>query len=209
MLQRINPEKPQEDLIHQAVECLRHGGVIIYPTDTFYALGCDIQHKKAVERLCRIKGLDPAKAQYSCICEDMKTVGEYCLHLSTPMYKIIKRAFPGPYTFVLQASRKVPRHFQTRKTLGIRIPGHPVPQLLLHYLGNPIASMSVDQDEDDPDHGRDPDLIWDRYQAKVDMMLSAGYGNYLASTVIDMSRGEEDIEILREGMGALAPLGLD
>jgi tRNA threonylcarbamoyl adenosine modification protein (Sua5/YciO/YrdC/YwlC family) len=208
MLQRINPEKPQEDLIQQAVDCLRNGGVIIYPTDTFYALGCDIQHKKAVEKLCRIKGLDPAKAQFSCICEDMRTVGEYCLHVSTPMYKIMKRAFPGPYTFVLQASRMVPRHFQTRKTLGIRIPEHQVPLMLLHYLTHPIASMSVDQDENDPDYGRNPEQIWDRYQTKVDLMLSGGYGNYLPSTVIDMSRGEDDIVVLREGMGPLAPLGL-
>jgi tRNA threonylcarbamoyl adenosine modification protein (Sua5/YciO/YrdC/YwlC family) len=208
MLQRINPDNPQENLIHEAVACLRDGGVIIYPTDTFYALGCDIQHKKAVEKLCRIKGVDPEKAQFSCICEDMRTVGEYCRHVSTPMYKIMKRAFPGPYTFVLEASRKVPRHFQTRKTLGVRIPGHPVPLMMLHHLAHPIASMSVDQDDDDPDYGRDPDQIWDRYASRVDLMLSGGYGNYLPSTVIDMSRGEDDIVVLREGMGELALLGL-
>lgn len=208
MLHRINPETPQEDQIQLAVDCMRDGGVIIFPTDTYYALGCDIQNKKAVEKLCRIKGIDPAKALYSCICPDMKTVGEYCLNLSTPMYKIIRRAFPGPYTFVLKASRQVPRHFQTRKTVGVRIPGHAVPLMLLHYLENPIASMSVDQDEMDLDYGRDPEQIWDRYQSKVDFMLAGGYGNYMPSTVIDMSRGEEDIEILREGIGELEPLGL-
>ncbi len=208
MLRRINPETPQIDLILEAVKLLKKGGVIIYPTDTFYAIGCDIQHKKAVEKLCRIKGLDPKKAMYSCLCADMKSVGEYSLHLSTPLFKLMRRAFPGPYTFILEASRMVPRHFQTRKTVGVRIPSHNVPLMLIEYLGNPIASMSVEHDEDDLDVGCDPDKIWDRYQSKVDLMLSDGYGNYLPSTVIDISRGEEDIEILREGMGELEPLGL-
>lgn len=199
---RIHPDNPQQRLIDQAVATMRAGGIIIYPTDTVYAIGCDIRSKKALEKVCQLKGIKPEKALFSCICEDLKTLGDYTLHVTTPMYKIMKRALPGPYTFILEASKGIPRHFQSRrKTVGIRITDNPIPLALVRTLGNPILSTSLK--DDDGVYEYDPDEIFLRYGKLVDHVIDGGWGGSEASTVIDMSEGEDNIQVLREGLGTL------
>jgi tRNA threonylcarbamoyl adenosine modification protein (Sua5/YciO/YrdC/YwlC family) len=201
---RIHKDNPQERLIARVVECLRRDGVIIYPTDTVYGLGCDIHSKKAIEKLCRIKGIRPDNAKLSCVCEDLKIIGEYALHVTTPMYKMLKRALPGPYTFILQASKKIPKHFQSRqKTVGIRIPDHHVPIEIVRMLGNPIVTTSLHAEDDFVGYDTDPEIIFDRYEKLVDMVIDSGTGTNVPSTIIDCSEGEDNIEVLREGAGSL------
>lgn len=204
----IHPENPQERLLLQAVTCLKQGGVIIYPTDTMYGLGCDITNKKAVNRICTIKGISPDKVQLSCVCESLSIIGSYANQVSTPMYKMMKRAFPGPYTFILKASKEIPKHFQHKKTVGIRVSSHPIPHQLSHLLGNPIASISLPYEEEEMAYSMDPDLIYERFGHQVDMMIDGGYGNLDPSTVIDLSEGEEHIQVIRLGSGELEKIGL-
>ncbi len=208
MFLSIHPDTPQPKSIQQAVDILRIGGLIIYPTDTSYALGCDIKNKKAVQALCRLKGIDPTKAHLSCVCEDIAIIGTYALHVTTPMYKIMRAALPGPYTFILEASKEIPRHFQRKKTVGIRVPNHPIPIALSKELGNPIASLSIPSDERS-EFNTDPSLIYDRFQSQVDLVIDGGEGGDLVSTVIDCSQGEDAVEVIRVGAGPLAPLGLE
>ncbi|MDP5169269.1 MAG: L-threonylcarbamoyladenylate synthase [Bacteroidia bacterium] len=207
MFLSIHPDNPQQKAIDQAVEILRIGGVIIYPTDTMYALGCDIQNKKAVQALCRLKGIDPDKANLTCVCEDIAIIGTYALHVTTPMYKLMRSALPGPYTFILQASKEIPRHFQRKKTFGIRVPNHSIPVALAKALGNPIASLSIPIHED-AEFNTDPSLIYERFNSQVDLVIDGGIGSLDVSTVIDCSRGEHDVEVIREGSGSLEQLGL-
>lgn len=203
----IHPDNPQERHIREVVKVLEKGGVIIYPTDTVYAVGCDIKHKKALERICRIKGIKPEKAQFSFICEDLKTIGEYTVHLSTPVFKLMKRALPGPYTFILEASKNMPRHFQSRrKTVGVRVSDHEIPLAIVRALGRPLLSTSL-KDEDGV-YEYDPDNIFDRYGKLVDIVIDGGWGGSEASTVIDCSEGEDDIQILREGLGSVESLSI-
>ncbi|MEL6672327.1 MAG: L-threonylcarbamoyladenylate synthase [Bacteroidota bacterium] len=209
MLLRLNPQNPQARNLEKVVACLKRGGVIIYPTDTLYGLGCDIRQKKAVERICRIKGIDLEKSSLSCICEDLKVLGQYTTRVDTPVFKLMKRAFPGPFTFILQASKDIPRHFQHKKTVGIRIPEHSIPALLNQQLGGPIASISIPTDEEQPEFHMDPELIHERFGHLVDMVVDGGYGGYEPSTVIDCSQGEAYISVIREGAGDLGALGLD
>jgi len=211
MLLKINPDKPEFDKIQKVVQCLKNGGIIIYPTDSVYGLGCDIQNKKAVDKICVLKNLDPQKAHLTCVCESVKILGEYTNQLSTPLYKIIKQAFPGPYTFILQASKKIPKHFQTKNTVGIRIVDHPIPTEIVKWLGNPIASISLMQPEDGDtwEYYADPELIHQKFGDKVDMIVDGGFGNVYPSTVIDVSEGLENIVLLRQGMGELEPLGIE
>ncbi len=206
-LLRIHPQDPQERLLQQAVQVLREGGVIIYPTDTVYGLGCDITQKKAVNEICRIKGIDPEKQSLTCVCENLKIIGTYAKQVSTPVYKIMRKALPGPYTFIVQASKDIPRHFQTKKTVGIRVPNHAIPIRLTQLLGNPIASISLPITED-PAYFQDPELIAELYAHDVDLVIDGGYGGYENSTVIDCSQGEDEIVVIREGAGGLAVLGL-
>lgn len=207
MFLSIHPETPQPKAIAEAGEILRIGGLLIYPTDTAYALGCDIQNKKAVQALCRLKGIDPGKANLTCVCEDIAIIGTYALHVSTPMFKLMRRALPGPYTFILEASKEIPKHFQHKKTVGIRVPNHKIPIALARELGHPIASLTIPLHESD-EFNTDPSLIYDRFQNQVDAVIDGGTGALDASTVIDCSRGEDDIEVIREGAGPLEPLGL-
>ncbi|WNJ21418.1 L-threonylcarbamoyladenylate synthase [Pontibacter sp. G13] len=208
MILKIHPDNPQGRHIDRVVECLRDGGVIIYPTDTVYGLGCDINNKKAVERICRIKGIDPKKSHLSCVCEDLAIIGTYANHVTTPMYKLMKAALPGPYTFILEASKMIPKHFQHKKTFGIRVADHSIPKILCEQLGNPIASISLPMDENQPEFSNDPELIYQRYMKEVDIVVDCGVGGIAASTVIDLSNGEQDIEVIREGKGSLEEIGL-
>lgn len=207
MFLSIHPENPQSKSIREAVELLRIGGLIIYPTDTTYALGCDITNKKAVEALCRLKGIRPERAHLTCVCEDIGIIGSYAIQVTTPVFKVMKRGLPGPYTFILKASKKIPRHFQRKKTVGIRVPSHQIPIALAKALGHPIASLSIPMD-DREEFNTDPGLIYDRFQHSVDLLIDGGKGGMDVSTVIDCSQGEDAIEIIREGSGPLDVLGL-
>ncbi|MEL6651453.1 MAG: L-threonylcarbamoyladenylate synthase [Bacteroidota bacterium] len=205
----LHPDTPQERLLRQAADILKSGGVIIYPTDTIYGFGCDITNKKAVKRICQIKGIDPEKASLSCVCEDLKIIATYANHVTTPIYKLMRNALPGPYTFILEASRDIPRHFQHKKTVGIRVPDHPVAVRLANLIGGPIASISLPMDDEEPEAFTDPNQIDLRYGKLVDLFLDTGWGGMTPSTVIDCSKGEDDIVVIREGAGSLDALGLD
>lgn len=198
----VHPVNPQERHIRKAVGTLRKDGIIIYPTDTVYAIGCDINSKKALERICRIKGIKPEKSLFSCICTDMKQVGEYARHISNPMFKTMRRALPGPYTFILEASKNIPRHFQSsRKTVGIRVTDNEIPLALVRELGRPILSTSLRDDQGVYEY--DPDEIFQNCAHLVDIFLDGGWGGSEASTVIDYSRGDDEMKVLREGLGSL------
>lgn len=198
----IHPDNPQPRYMKQVLECLQDGGIIIYPTDTVYALGCDIHSKKALERVCQIKGIDPEKARFTCICPDLKSVGEYAIHINTPIYRVIRRAVPGPYTFILEASKSIPRHFQSRrKTVGVRVTNHPIPQTLVEMLGHPILSTSLPEDGDFP--LADPEEIFEAFGKRVDIMIDGGWGGTVPSTVLDCSQGDDEVHVVREGAGPL------
>lgn len=189
-------------MVQTVVDALEQGGVIIYPTDTVYAIGCDINNKKALERVCQIKGIDPEKSQFSCICPDLKTVSTYAVHITDPVFKMMRRACPGPYTFILEASKNIPKHFQSRrKTVGVRIVDHPIPLAIVKGLGRPILTTSLPGD--DTEYPMDPEEIYERYGNLVNIMVDGGWGGNMASTVIDCSRGDDEITIIREGLGPI------
>lgn len=202
MLLKINKDNPQERLLEKVVEALRNDGVIIYPTDTVYGLGCDINSKKAIERICQIKGVDPEKVSFSCICSDVSILSDYAVGVSTPIYKLMRRALPGPYTFIVKASKKIPRHFQSkRKTVGIRVVDNNIPTEIVRMLGNPILTTSLKTDPEAEEYATDPELIFERYQKLVDFVIDGGIGGINASTVIDCT--EDEPIVLREGLGSL------
>ncbi|AII51041.1 L-threonylcarbamoyladenylate synthase [Hymenobacter sp. APR13] len=200
-LLRIHPENPPQNRIQQVVDVLRRGGIIIYPTDTVYGIGCDIHNAKAVDKLCRIKGLNPEKAMLSFICADLSHISDYAHGITTPTYKVIKRALPGPFTFIFEASSKVPRQGgKQRKTVGIRVPDNQIIIQLVRELGNPIMSTSVREDENTLDeYVTDPDLIFEKYRSLVDLVIDGGFGNNVPSTIIDCTN--DDFELVRQGAG--------
>lgn len=208
MLISIHPDNPQDRLLTKVVDVLRDGGVIIYPSDTMYALGCDITKKKAVEKLCQIKGIDPKKSHLTCVCENLTILGQYATHVPTPVFKMMKRAFPGPYVFIVEASKSIPKHFRHKDTVGIRVAGNAITSRLVELLGNPIASISLPFDDEIMENNLDPELIHERFGSLVDMVIDGGYGNLIPSTVIDASHGEQEITLLREGAGSLDHIGL-
>jgi tRNA threonylcarbamoyl adenosine modification protein (Sua5/YciO/YrdC/YwlC family) len=213
MLLTIHPQHPPERLLRQVVECLQRGGVVIYPTDTVYGIGCDINNKSAIERVARIKGVDPAKENFACICHDVGIISTYAVQVSTPLYKLMKSALPGPYTFILKASKTIPRHFQSRKkTVGIRVPDHKVPTELVRLLGNPILTASLKDEDELRQYTTDPELIHERYHKLVDIVIDSGPGGTVPSTIIDASEqdalGNEKLVVVREGKGELAHLNI-
>ena len=202
MLLRINPEKPNYDEIAQVVTCLRDGGVVIYPTDTVYGIGCDINKQRAVERVCKIKGVDPEKANFSFICSDLSHLADFTKPISTSIYKVMRKALPGPFTFILEANNNVPKLFKSKKkTVGIRIPDNTICLEIVKQLGNPIMSTSVHDDDEIIEYTTDPELIHEKYKDIVDIVIAGGYGNNEASTIVDCSEGE--FEIIRQGLGVL------
>ncbi|MBE7175258.1 MAG: threonylcarbamoyl-AMP synthase [Mucilaginibacter polytrichastri] len=202
MLLRIHPENPQAASIKQAVDILRSGGIIIYPTDTVYGLGCDITRPKAIERICQIKGIKPEKASFSFICYDLSHISEYTKPIDTSTFRLLKKALPGPFTFIFNASGQVPKLLSSnRKTVGIRVPDNAIARELVHQLGNPILSTSIYDDDDVIEYSTDPELIHEKYENLVDAVIDGGYGGNEASTVIDCTSG--DFEILRQGKGDL------
>jgi tRNA threonylcarbamoyl adenosine modification protein (Sua5/YciO/YrdC/YwlC family) len=198
MILKIHPENPQPRQIKTLVECLNDGGVIIYPTDTVYGLGCDIFQQKAVERICRIKGVDPQKAQLSFVCSDLSDLSKYTKSISTPIYRLLKSHIPGPFTFILSASKEVPRILKSKKnTIGLRVPDQPIAKAIIQELGHPILSSSLPGEM--VEEYTDPEMIYEKFQKLVDIVVDGGIGGIRYSTVVDLT-GEEPV-ILREGIG--------
>ena len=203
MLKRIYNDNPNEKEIDEVVNCLRNGGVIIYPTDTVYGLGCDINNKKALERVAKIKGIRLKDANFSFICYDLSHLSEYAKQVSTHTYKLLKRIFPGPYTIILNATGKIPKIFSNKKkTVGIRIPKNNITREIVKQLGSPIVSTSIHDEDDIIEYSTDPELIYEKYSHQVDMVIDGGYGMNVASTVVNCT-DDDEYTIVREGKGNL------
>ena len=201
LLLKIYNENPHPRQIEKVVNILRNGGLVIYPTDTVYGLGCDITHTKAMEKLAIIKGVKPEKSNFSFICNDLSHLSDYTKQISTPTYKILKRALPGPYTFILPGSNALPKVFKKKKTVGIRVPDNNIARQMVAALGNPVASTSIRDDDDVLEYTTDPELIFEKWQHLVDVVIDGGYGDNHASTIINLT--QEIPEVLREGKGSL------
>jgi tRNA threonylcarbamoyl adenosine modification protein (Sua5/YciO/YrdC/YwlC family) len=198
VLIQVHPIDPQPRLIKQVAECLKDGGVIIYPTDTIYGLGCDINQHKAVDRICKIKNVDPQKAQLSFICRDLSHLSDYTKSIDTPLYRMLKSYLPGPYTFILPASKQVPRLLQSKKsTIGVRVPDNIICRHILDELGNPILSASLPGEM--VEEYTDPEVIYENFGDKVDFVIDGGIGSMVPSTIVDCTT--DDWEILRQGQG--------
>ncbi len=203
MLIRLNYDQPQEKSVQQIVDCLKNDGIIIYPTDTVYSLGCNMMSQKAVEKLCKLKNIKPEKANFSFVCSDLSHLANYAKPISNAVFRVMKKALPGPYTFILEANQNVPKLLkQNKKTLGIRVPNNTICKALIEALGNPIISTSLHNPNDEIlDYFSDPEQIYQQYENKVDMVVDGGFGSIYASTVIDCSEGE--FVVIREGLGSL------
>ena len=197
---KLFPENPDQRKIEKVVNVLRKGGVIIYPTDTIYGIGCDLFNRNAIDRLSRIKAIKPKSLNLSFICHDMSQVSEYVKGMDTPTFKILKRALPGPFTFILESSTKVPKILGVnKKTVGIRIPDHNIPIHIVQSLGNPIITSSIKDDDEVIEYTTDPELIYEEFKHLVDLVIDGGYGGNIPSTVIDCTSGMA--EVTREGLG--------
>lgn len=195
---KIHPQTPEPRKIQQVVNSLRDGGIVIYPTDTVYAMGCDIHNARAVERLARIKGIKPQKNDFSFICFDLSHIADYA-RVSNNAFKLMKRLLPGPFTFVLEASNRVPKVLANRKTVGIRIPDHPITRQIVYELDHPIITTSIKDEDDFMEYPTDPEIIFERFQHQVDIVIDGGFGGLMPSTVIDATN--DDFAIIREGAG--------
>ncbi len=198
MLIHIHPQNPQPRQIKTVVDCLEKGGIIIYPTDTIYGIGCDIFNHKAIEKICRIKQVDPQKAQLSFVCSDLSDLSKYARQLPTPTYRLLKRYLPGPYTFILPASREVPKILKSKKdTIGLRVPNHPITQAIVSGLGRPILSASLPGEL--VESYTDPEWIYDAFKNQVDMIIDGGAGGITPSTIVDFTNDEP--VLIRKGLG--------
>jgi len=198
---KIFPANPSEKLLNEVVDALKNNGVIVYPSDTVYGLGCDIFNHKAMEKLARIKGMKLEKTQFSFVCSDLSNLSRFTKPVDNTIFKLMKRALPGPFTFILNASNNLPSYYKNKKTVGIRIPDHPLPRLLVEKLGNPIASISTYSDDEIIEHFPDPELIAEKYAKLVDVVIDSGIGDYTPSTVVDVTSGEP--VVIRQGKGNL------
>jgi tRNA threonylcarbamoyl adenosine modification protein (Sua5/YciO/YrdC/YwlC family) len=198
---KIYEENPNPKEINRVVQVLRKGGLVIYPTDTVYGLGCDITNTKALEKIARIKGIKLAKANWSFICPDLSNLSDYVRQIDTATFKILKRALPGPYTFILPGNNNLPKDFKKKKTVGIRVPDNSIARALVTALGNPIVSTSIRDDDDVLEYTTDPELIFEKWENLVDVVIDGGYGDNVGSTIIDLSGGYP--EVIREGKGSL------
>lgn len=201
MLIKISTNKPQETEIDKVVDVLKNGGVIIYPTDTVYALGCDIYQHKAIEKIAHLKKLDPEKALFTFICKDLSDISQYVMPIPNHIFKVIKKLIPGPYTFILNANQNVPKILkQNRKTVGIRVADNVITKEIITKLGNPLLSSSlIDETNDINEYYTDPELIYHQYHNKVDLIIDGGYGNVVPSTILDCTKNT--IEVIRYGAG--------
>lgn len=203
MIQEIHPERINQRDIQQVIDVFRNGGIVIFPTDTVYSVGCDLYNKKALEKLARFKGVKLNKARFSIICPDLSDLSNYVKQIDRPTFKLLKQNLPGPFTFILTATNEIPRLFDSnRKEIGIRIPDNSIILTLAKELGRPIATTSLRDDEDEIiDYFTDPYEIHNRFENEVDLVVDGGYGKLDASTVVDLSNGEP--EIIRQGIGIL------
>ncbi|UTW63431.1 threonylcarbamoyl-AMP synthase [bacterium SCSIO 12741] len=198
---RINADEPRSEDVLKVVDCLRNGGVIIYPTDTVYGLGCDVTNAKAVERVAQIKGIKLKDAKFAIIVYDLSHLSDFA-KVDTPVFKMMKKNLPGAFTFILNATNNVPKLFKNKKKdIGLRIPDHAVPREIVRELGNPIVTTSVVDDDEILEYTTDPDLIYEGFKDKVDLVIDGGYGNNIPSTIVNCTTGEP--EILRQGLGEL------
>lgn len=198
---KLYNENPNARQIQKAVKILKRGGLIIYPTDTVYGLGCDITNNKALEKIARIKGVKLEKAKFSFICDSLSHLSDYVKQIDNSTFKILKRALPGPYTFILPGSNTLPKIFKKKKTVGIRIPDNNIIRALVEELGNPIVSTSIRDDDAILEYTTDPELIYEKWENLIDLIIDGGYGDNTASTIIDLTA---DIpEVIREGKGSL------
>ncbi|CAN1499590.1 SUA5 Putative translation factor (SUA5) [Flavobacteriaceae bacterium] len=198
---KIYEDKPNEAAIKKVVDVLKNGGLVIYPTDTVYGLGCDITNTKALERIAKIKGVKLEKANFSFICSDLSNISDYVKQIDTATFKILKRALPGPYTFILPGNNSLPKEFKKKTTVGIRVPDNMIALEIVRQLGNPIVSTSIHDEDAVLEYSTDPELIFEKWQNLVDMVIDGGYGDNMGSTIIDLS-GFEPV-VVREGKGNL------
>ena len=200
MLIKIYPENPNPKAIQQVVDCLENGGVVIYPTDTIYGIGCDIFKQKSVERITSLLGNAKKKTNFSFICSDLSHLSDYTRQISNNVFKAMKRVLPGPFTFILEANNNVPKLLQSnKKTVGIRVPDNNIVREIVRQLGHPILSTSVKDDDEVVEYTTDPELIYEKYGDVVDIVIDGGYGDNVPSTVVDCTNGE--LEVIREGKG--------
>ena len=202
MLVKIYPNNPNEKQLEEVVACLRSGGLIIYPTDTVYGLGCDIYQAKAIEKLCKLRNIKPEKANLSFICADLSHLSDFVKPIDNAVFRVLKHVLPGPFTFILNANNKVPKLMHSnKKTVGIRVPDNEIARNIVKLLGNPIVSTSIHDDDEVVEYSTDPELIYEKYKDLVDMVIDGGYGELQASTVVDYTSDEP--VILRQGKGDL------
>ncbi len=200
MLVRLYDNNPNEKTIQQVVEVLKKGGIIIYPTDTVYGLGCDITKQKAIERIAKLRGVKVEKANFSFICYDLSHISDYIKPIDTTTFRVLKKALPGPFTFIFNASNQVPKLLNSnKKTVGIRVPNNNIARSIVKELGNPILSTSIHDDDELVEYATDPELIYQKYQDTVDLVIDGGYGDNVASTVVDCTNNQFDI--IRQGKG--------
>ena len=196
---KIYENKPSEAAIQKVVAVLRNGGLVIYPTDTVYGLGCDITNSKALERIARIKGIKLEKANFSFVCHDLSNLSDYVKQIDTPTFKILKHHLPGPYTFILPGNNSLPKEFKKKTTVGIRVPANAIALEIVKQLGNPIVSTSIHDDDAVLEYSTDPELIFEKWQNLVDVVIDGGYGDNMGSTIVDLS-GHEPV-LIRAGKG--------
>lgn len=196
---KIYEDKPNEAAIAKVVKVLKDGGLVIYPTDTVYGLGCDITNTKALERIAKIKGIKLEKANFSFVCSDLSNISDYVRQIDTSTFKLLKRALPGAYTFILPGNNNLPKEFKKKTTVGIRVPDNAIALEIVKMLGNPIVSTSIYDEDDVIEYTTDPELIFEKWQNIVDLVIDGGYGDNQPSTIIDLS-GPEPV-VVREGKG--------
>jgi tRNA threonylcarbamoyl adenosine modification protein (Sua5/YciO/YrdC/YwlC family) len=198
---KIYPDNPNESAIKKVVDVLKNGGLVIYPTDTVYGLGCDITNSKALERIAKIKGIKLEKANFSFICHDLSHISDFIKQIDTSTFKLLKKSLPGPYTFILPGNNSLPKEFKRKTTVGIRVPDNNIALEIVRQLGNPIVSTSIHDEDEVLEYSTDPELIFEKWQNLVDLVIDGGYGDNIGSTIIDLS-GDVPI-VIREGKGSL------
>ncbi|MBR3951772.1 MAG: threonylcarbamoyl-AMP synthase [Bacteroidaceae bacterium] len=199
-LVKIYPDNPNRRAIRQIVEALRNGDIIIYPTDTLYAIGCDALNVRAVERICRIKGIDPSKASLSIVCQDLSDAAHYA-RIDNTTHRLMRKNLPGAFTFILPAGSELPKLYKQRKSVGVRVPDNNIARAIVEELGNPLLSTSIATNHDEPEYTTNPELIAEQYGMLVDYVIDGGDGDIVGSTIIDCTNG--DPEIVREGKGLI------
>jgi tRNA threonylcarbamoyl adenosine modification protein (Sua5/YciO/YrdC/YwlC family) len=201
-LLKIHPLNPEGRKIGRVVQIVQQGGIVIYPTDTIYGIGCDLLNRKAIERLCHILQIKPQKLDLSFICSDLSQISEYVRRIETPVFKLLKKSLPGPYTFILESSSKVPRILDVnKKTVGVRIPAHAIPQNIVDQLGNPLITSSIKDEDRIKEYTTDPEEIYEDFKHVVDIVVDGGPGGNIPSTVVDCTTDE--VQIIRQGLGEI------